>query len=130
MAEKQDTIETITINGVEYVKKGSLNQIAEKTDGLQPVLIRSYASGVHYGYLKSEQFTQSGKVVTLLNSRRIWCWYGAASLSQLAMEGVKDSSQSKISMIVNSIEIVNVIETIPLTQKALSNLDGVKVWKN
>ena len=93
------------------------------------VLIRSYASGVHYGTLVSEQFTPAGKVVVLRNSKRVWCWSGSASLSQLAMEGVKNAKGTKITMPVDEIEVVNVVETIPLSDAAIENLNSMAVWK-
>lgn len=94
------------------------------------VLIRSYAAGVHFGTLKSEEFTPSGKVVVLTNTRRVWYWSGAASLSQMANEGVKNPDACKFSVVVPENEIVNVIETIQLSDAAISNLESVPVWKN
>lgn len=125
-------INEIEVNGVKYVPKDSINEnklACENTDGLKPVLIRSYAAGVHFGYLKSEEFTLSGKVVTLINSRRVWYWKGAASLSQMALEGVKNPDECKFSVINELNEVVGVIETIPLTEKAFINLSKVAVWK-
>lgn len=119
----KQTINEIEVNGTIYVPK------EKQTEGLTCVLIRSYAAGVHFGYLEKESFTPSGKVVTLSKSRRIWYWSGAATLSQIANEGVKDANNSKFSQVVDSIEIVNVIETIPLTKDAIENLYKVWVWK-
>lgn len=93
------------------------------------VLIRSFAAGVHFGLLEKEEFTPSGKVVTLVNTRRVYYWDGAASLSQMALEGVKNPENCKFSVEIASNEIVNVIETIPLTEAAFSNLKNVPVWK-
>ena len=123
-------INEMTLNGVVYVPQGTQeNQMAPMIDGLKAVLIRSYAAGVHFGYLKEEKFTESGKVVILVNTRRVWYWDGAASLSQMAVEGVNKPGNCNFSMIVPENEIVNVIETIPLTDKAVINLFGVAVWK-
>jgi hypothetical protein len=90
------------------------------------VLIRSYASGVHFGMLENEEFTLSGKVVVLSNSRRIHYWEGAASLSQMAIDGIKTG---RVAMTLPAIEIVNVIETIPLGEDAIVNLENQPVWK-
>lgn len=90
------------------------------------VLIRSYASGVHFGTLVSENFTPSGKVVVLKDSRRIYCWEGAASLSQVAIDGIRSG---KVAMTLPEIEIVNAIETIPLSENAILNLENQPVWK-
>lgn len=90
------------------------------------VLIRSYASGVHFGTLQSETFTPAGKVVTLTDSRRIHYWQGAASLSQVALEGI---NSGRVAMALPAIEVVNVIETIPLSDAAITNLENQPVWK-
>lgn len=90
------------------------------------VLIRSYGAGVFFGTLESQQFTQSGKVVVLSNSRRIHSWEGAASLSQVSREGIKKGS---VAMIEPEKEIVNVVETTPLSDAAIHNLENQPVWK-
>lgn len=121
----------VQINGVDYIRKDSLksDNLAPSIDGLKAVLIRSYAAGVHMGYLKSSEYTLSGKVVTLVNTQRIFTWYGACSLSQVALEGVKEPSKCQFSVEIPENEIVNVIETIPLTETAFKNLKSVKIWK-
>jgi hypothetical protein len=47
----------------------------------------------------------------------------------MAMEGVKNPSECKFSMALDENEIVNVIETIELTQSAMDNLYKVAIWK-
>lgn len=94
------------------------------------VLIRSRDAGVHFGTLVSEEFTPSGKVVVLKDTRRVWYWSGAASLSQMALEGVKNPNACKFSVEIAENEIVNVIETMPLTKTAFANLQSVPAWKN
>ena len=124
-------INEVEINGIKYVPKDSVNEFQPvvNADGLKAVLIRSYAAGVHFGYLKKEEFTISGKVVVLVNTRRVWYWDGAASLSQMALEGVKKPENCKFSVLLSENEIVNVIETMPLTEQAIDNLYKVSVWK-
>lgn len=90
------------------------------------VLIRSYAAGVHFGTLQSEVFTPAGKVVVLSDSRRIHYWEGAASLSQVANDGIRTG---RVTMVLPAIEIVNVIETIPLSEGAIKNLESQPIWK-
>jgi hypothetical protein len=120
----------IVIDGVPYVRKSQLAVGGDgPTSGLPCVLVRSFAAGVHFGYLGEEKFTAAGKVVVLLKTRRVWYWNGAASLSQMAVEGVKKPDDCKFSMEVERNEIVQVIETLPLTEKALLNLYGVAIWK-
>ncbi len=103
---------------VETLKK--INMIGKK------VLIRSYAAGVFFGTLESEAFTLAGKVVVLANSRRIHYWEGAASLSQVSQEGIKTG---RVAMIEPLKEVANVIETTPLSDAAIANLENQPVWK-
>ena len=121
-------MEEININGTVYVPKNGISGVVN-AEGLKAVLIRSFAAGVHFGFLEKENFTPAGKVVTLVNTQRVWCWDGACSLSQMALEGVKMPENCKFSVEIARNEIVNVIETIELTEKALENLKNVPIWK-
>jgi hypothetical protein len=132
---KRDTTQTqfmknpeeVNINGTVYVPKSEA--MAKSPEGLPCVIIRSYAAGVHFGYLAKEEFTLAGKVVTLVHTRRVFYWSGAASLSQMAIDGIGNAKDSKVSMILASNEIVNAIETIPVTEKAKENLYNQPIWK-
>ena len=120
----------VVIDGIKYIAETEIkNNTMATIDGLKAVLIRSYAAGVHFGYLVEEKFTEAGKVVKLINTRRVWYWDGAASLSQMALTGVTKPENCKFSVVLPENEIVNVIETIPLTEIAKNNLYEVNVWK-
>lgn len=67
--------------------------------------------------------------MTLHNARRIWYWSGAASLSQLAKDGTTDPSSCKFTVTVDSITILDAIEIIPCTDKAIQSIEDVEVWK-
>lgn len=126
-----ETIMTeLKVNGIDYVRKDSVQESKlVSTDGMPYVMIRSVSAGVHFGFLKSEKFTESGKVVVLIKTKRVYYWSGAASLSQLATEGSKKGSECKITVEIPSNEIVGVIETIPMTEIASKNLNDIKIWK-
>ena len=117
----------IEINGVKYVK-AALDQ-AKDMDGLKPVLIRSYASGIHFGLLENQRDTPQGLEVTLRDSRRVHYWEGAASLSQMAVDGIGKPESSRVAVALGSFTVQNVIETIPVTEKAFENLKNQPVWK-
>ena len=53
------------------------------------VICRTYSAGVFAGFLVSRE----GKEVVMTQARRLWYWAGAASLSQLAMEGTKKTQR-------------------------------------
>lgn len=89
------------------------------------VLIRGNRSGVEFGELVS----QNGSEVTLKKARRIWYWDGAASLSQLAKDGTSNPSNCKFTVFVDSITILDAIEIIPCTDKAVKSIEEVRVWK-
>jgi hypothetical protein len=118
--------ETLMIDDVKYVRKDSINKNKmAKVDGLDFVIIRTYSAGVHFGYLKS----RTGKEVELVNSRRVWYWKGANSLSQMAIDGVQSGDECKFAMTVNKIVLTEAIEIINCSEKARLNLEAVPVWK-
>jgi hypothetical protein len=88
-------------------------------------IVRSNNAGVFFGEIKE----RIGEEITMGNVRRLWYWSGAASLSQLAMEGVNRKEDCKFTMYVPEITIFGVIEIIPCTEKAIANIKEVKEWK-
>jgi predicted CopG family antitoxin len=89
------------------------------------VIVRTYLAGVFAGILEKKE----GKEVTLTNARRLWYWDGAASLSQLAMEGVSKPENCKFPCEVDRIILTDVTEIIQTTKKAQRSIKKVKVWK-
>ena len=121
-------INEIEVNGIKYYRSNN-NQQAEKVDGLQYCVIRSYGAGVFCGYVKEQKADVNGVNVTLVNSRRVWYWDGACSLSQLAVEGSKSIGNCKIAMVVPEQFVANAIEIIPMSEKAKNNIEGAVIWK-
>ena len=117
----------ITVDGIVYIPKSEAitSAPAVNTDGLKYVICRTYSAGVHAGWLKES----SGKEATLLNSRRLWYWSGAASLSQLAMEGVSKPKDCKFPCEVSSLKLTEVIEYLDCTEKSRESIASVKVWE-
>ena len=87
-------------------------------------VIRSYGAGVFVGKLAKKD----GQTVLSNDAIRIHYWSGAASLSQLAMEGVKNPSECRFATPVPEILIEQVIEIIPCSQSAIENIKGVESW--
>lgn len=123
----KQTIKELVINGETYIRKEDASSLstAVNSDGLQCVIIRTYSAGVHFGFLKSRK----DKEVVLINSRRVYYWDGAASLSQMAVDGVSEPENCKFSVVVPEITLTEAIEIIPITTQAQSNLFSVPVWK-
>lgn len=89
------------------------------------VIVRGDRSGVFFGTLAAKE----GQEVKLKNCRRLWYWDGAASLSQLAKEGVTRPDNCKFTVTVNEIIITDAIEIILCTDEAIRNIEGVSEWK-
>lgn len=88
-------------------------------------IVRTYSAGVFAGTLKS----RDGKEAVLTDARRIWYWAGAASLSQLAVDGTSKPNECKFPTSVPEVLLTEAIEIIPTTGKAQASIAAVPVWK-
>lgn len=88
-------------------------------------IVRGRDFGVFAGTVEAVD----GNRVLLKGARRLWYWDGAASLSQLAAEGVKNPSGCKFTVTVESVLLLDVIEIIPATEQAKAIINEVRVWK-
>ena len=88
------------------------------------IICRTFSAGVFAGTLVSRK----GQEVTLKQARRLWYWDGAASLSQLAMEGVKNPQSCKFPCEVSSVVLLNAIELLPVTKQARASIAQVAIW--
>ena len=84
------------------------------------VVVRTFSAGVECGELVS----QKGKEVVLANSRKIWRWFGANTLHEVANHGV--AAESKISEPVGENLVTEAVEIITCTAKAEANLRAAK----
>lgn len=121
-------INELEVNGIIYVPKDSSSKMSFNANGLECVMIRTEAAGVHYGYLNRKEYTSAGIVVELLKCRRVWKWAGAATLSQLAVDGTNDKYGCEIPVAVPKNEMI-AIEIIPMTESAVKSLNSVPVWR-
>lgn len=88
-------------------------------------IIRCNGAGVFMAQIVSRK----GTGAKLKDSRRLWYWSGAASLSQLAVEGTKKPSECKFPVAMPEQEVMNIIEIIPMTDAAVESIKAVPVWK-
>jgi len=93
----------------------------------EKVIIRTYSAGVHYGTLVSEQASEGGYHVILENSRRIWKWAGANSLSELSTLGTSKPEECNFSIPVRKIKLM-AIEIVYMTDEAIKSIESVKNW--
>ena len=112
----------VIINGIEYVPK---EEPAQTLNGMKYVICRTYSAGVFAGYLE----TRKGQEVVMRQARRIWYWKGAASLSQLAVDGTSDPQACKFPIAVDRVELLQTIEILDCTEKARLSIESVPVWK-
>jgi hypothetical protein len=89
------------------------------------VIVRTYSAGVFAGTLVS----RNGQEVVLKNARRLWYWSGAASLSQLSVDGTSNPLACKFPCEVPSITLFQAIEILPVSETARQSIAGVSVWK-
>jgi len=99
-------------------------KMAPEKDGMNYVIVRTYSAGVFAGYLSG----RNGQEVVLKDARRIWYWDGAASLSELATHGTSRPDNCKFPCTVSSVELLQAIEILNVTEKAQSSINSVPVW--
>ena len=88
------------------------------------MIVRTNSAGVFAGYLESKK----GKEVRLVKAIRLWYWKGAASLSQLAIEGVKYPEQCKFGVPV-TVTLTEAIEILETTEIAKACIERVTPWR-
>lgn len=102
-----------------------VNKGMEEKKELQYVIVRGDRSGVFAGNLAG----RVGNEITLHDCRCLWYWEGAASISQLAVDGTKKPGNCKFTVPVESITILDGIEIIPCTDAAEASIKAVREWK-
>ena len=117
----------IVIDGTTYVPKGSEKLTkAPSLKGKEYCVVRTYSAGVFAGFFNRKT---KGKEGTVYNARRIWYWGGAASLSQLANEGVNKPENCKFAQLVPEVDLKEIIEIIPCTEEGKKSIEGVSIWE-
>jgi len=114
--------EVVIIDGIEYVRK---DQKAKKRNGMEYCIVRTYSAGVFAGYVESRE----GQEVVMRGARRIYYWDGAATLSQLAIDGTTKPQNCKFPEAVDIVTLLQAIEIIPCTEKAQKSIEEVSIWK-
>jgi hypothetical protein len=89
-------------------------------------IVRCNGAGVFMAQVVSR--SKDGTQAKLKDSRRLWYWSGAASLSQLAVEGTKKPNDCKFPVAMPEQEVTGVLEVIPCTDAAYKSISSVPVW--
>ena len=119
-------VETVEINGKTYVRKSEIQESVTNTDGFKYCIIRCKDAGVHAGFVEG----YIGREVTLLNSRRLWSWWGK-TLSGLAIEGSFAPEKCKYSDELPRIILLEACEIIECSPKGVKSIrEDVGPWKD
>jgi hypothetical protein len=119
----------VKINGETYVLKTSIKTttpVKINKKGLSYCVVRTYSAGVFAGWIDRKI---KGQEMTIYDSRRLWYWKGANSLSQLANDGVANPTECQFAQVVAETDLKQVIEIIPISDKGKKSIDEVKVWQ-
>ena len=90
------------------------------------VIVRSRDAGVHAG----EYLGHRGTEVRLANSRRIWQWDGAASLSELAVYGAGTIAGCKFGVKLPAITIIGACEIIECQPSGEAMIRSCPEWRS
>ena len=119
-------METIIINGVEYVRK---DLVTPEVSG-DFVIVRCKNAGVHAGTLVE----RNEHTVELANSRRLWRWWSKFTLSGLAMNGVLAGKEGecRFACVLPNLQLTcaDVCEVIPCTEKAQESIMAIPEHTN
>ncbi len=100
--------------------------MAKKVEKEKPyVIVRTYTAGVFAGTLEARE----GREVRLSGARRLWYWAGAASLSQLSVEGTSRPRDCKFPVPVPEVTLLEAIEILPVSEKPRASIEAVPVWQ-
>lgn len=91
-------------------------------------IVRAEKAGVFIGKIASV----NGTTYTLTNLRRLFLWRGALEVITIAVDGVSDLINCKFSAQMGDDDVStvhNVLETHPVSEKALEIINKVLPWK-
>jgi hypothetical protein len=122
-------IEKLTI-GEARETANMINGIPTKSKNENPAIgkyciVRCRLTGVHAGTVDS----MDSNILVLKDSRRLWQWNSAFTLSECAMKGI-NASNSKIACLVDIviIPLVDIGEIIPCTSQAEKSIREAKEY--
>ena len=97
------------------------NQSADSPMIGRKCVVRTCNAGVHFGTVSAH----CGQQVVLTEARRIHYWEKAFTLSAVAKHGI--GGDSRVSCAIPEILLTDVIELIPMSEKATKNLEGAPI---
>lgn len=91
----------------------------------QYCIVRTYSVGVFAGIIM--EYNPATGEARIKDSRRLWRWWSAFTLSELAMEGVRPgkAAECKFAAPIPDHTVCEVIEMIPCSDDARKLIEGV-----
>lgn len=116
---------TIMIDAEKYVRESDIQQGqgVTNTDGMIYAIVCCERSGIFAGYIES----QEGYQMSLVNARRIKYWNGAASITQLALQGTTKPGDCLFSL-THDVELLDACSITNCTEKGMKSIQAVKDW--
>lgn len=99
-------------------------------NGQEPkYIIRCRDAGVHFGSIVAED----GVWLRIADTRRIWYWAGAASLSELAVYGPHpskvDACRFGCRLATHALRLADTCEVIECRREGAAAIEAVKEWR-
>lgn len=88
-------------------------------------IVRCDRAGVFFGKIKE----RSEKEVVMEDVRKLWYWDGACAVEQLAMDGTAKPGDCQFTVTVPEMSVMDPVQIIPCTEKAIECIKGVAEWK-
>lgn len=101
-------------------KSGSAKRAAKD----KYVIVRAQEAGCFYGILVYKK----GNEVKLKNSKRLWEWTGANTISDLAVLGTTIPESCLVPVAIPEHIVLGVCEIATVTPKALKSLNAIPQW--
>lgn len=93
----------------------------------QYCIVRAESAGVFAGTIIATEINQGIVSCIIVDSRRIWSWQGAFTLSELATAGTKQPNNCKFPAAVPREIVFDVIEVLPCSEEARTSLESVPI---
>lgn len=88
-------------------------------------IVRCDRAGVFFGCIKKRE----GNEITMTGVRKLWYWDGACAVEELAVKGTKKPGNCKFTVKVDEMVVLNPVQIIACTDKAVQSLEAVNEWK-
>jgi hypothetical protein len=132
-----NTVEAIHKEGGGAVMTGKREDMKSETkrEGVvcmenpkRKVVVRSDRAGVFYGTVTVVKPLGDKLYVEMDGCRRVHYWNRAASITQIALDGLPKNSGSRVTRPLDGACIAGIIEILPCTEKAIKSMEEYAAW--